>query len=335
MVTSSEVARIAGVSQSTVSRVLNGSPLVRPETRKRVLLALEQHTPNANARAMRLGRTDAVGVVAAGVTNPYVPEILEALSVAAIRRGLTLTLWNEHDEALGAAVAGVLGGVVDGLVLTSATTANVPALQRLLDHNTPLVLMNRGLSFLAADQVTSDNSQIGRLAAQYLLRHGRTNIGLVVGPDDTQPVIERREALLDELWRTGGIDVPRRAIIHGSLTFATGERAAEELRRQGIDTICCGNDLQAFGVMSALEALDVRVPEEIWVTGVDDLEMASWRPFGLTTIRQQISGMADAALELLQRRIEDPSAEPRTVMLPGELVVRSSTAHATGEGLGS
>ena len=335
MTAGSEIARIAGVSQSTVSRVLNGTANVKPETRARVLRALEEHTPNAIARAMRRGRTESIGVVVGGITNPYVPELLEALSTSATQRGLTLTLWNEHEESLPAAVAGVRGGVVDGLVLTSATTAHVPALQRLLDRGTPMVLMNRGVSFLDADQVTSDNAQIGRLAAQYLLRHGRRNIGLVIGPEDTQPVAERREAFLEELWSAGQIDVHRGAVVRGELAFSTGEQAAIKLLELKVDTVFCGNDIQAFGLISGLQALRTRVPDDVWVVGVDDLEMSAWSPFSLTTIRQQVASMADAAVDLLEARIADPTTPKQVRRLPGELVVRASTASADGSGLES
>jgi len=308
--------------------VINGSPKVSESTRARVLAALEEHTPNANARAMRLGRTGAVGVVVSGITNPYVPEMLEALSGAAPGSGVTLTLWNEQGSDLANAVAGVRGGTVDGLILTSATTSNVAALQRLIDRGTPMVLMNRGLSFLDVDQVTSDNEQIGRLVARYVIKQGRKRIGLVVGPSDIEAVVERREGLLDELWVNGGLDVPRAAIVQGELTFGTGEAAAKALLDAGVDTICCGNDVQAMGAIAGVQAAGARVPEDVWVVGIDDLEMSTWRPFDLTTVRQQIHRMAESALSLLLARLEDPSAPVQKIRVPGELVVRGSTGRS-------
>ena len=328
MVTTTELARLAGVSQSTVSRVLTGNPHVSPGTRERVLRALETHFPEADPKVLAVNRTGNVGVATSDITNPYFPELLESLEENARARGLNLVLWNERDPSLPATTAGVRSGIVDGVLFTNATGASSAAIQRIVDRGTPCVLVNRGLHHLGVDQVTSDNAQIGRLAADYLLDHGRHSIGMVVGPEDTEAVVERRESFLQQLWDRAGVDVRRGAIHRGPPTFETGFAAAGELLEQGVDSIFCINDLLALGALAGLNRLGVRVPEDVWLVGVDGLPMAAWAGFDLTTIRQPLEEITRRAFELLRERIDESGERPRVETFPGELIVRGSTASA-------
>ncbi|MBT2539056.1 LacI family DNA-binding transcriptional regulator [Arthrobacter sp. ISL-69] len=327
LVTSKDIAKLAGVSQSTVSRVLNGSTLVTPETRERVLSFMGSYSPNANARAMRTNRTQTIGVVVSEITNPFYPELLEAIYRACDARGLTVTLWNEHDPAAPAAVSGVRRGLVDGICFVSATS-DASAVHQLAEQGFPTVLINRGMAEVACDQVTSDNYGAGRLAAEYLVNNGVTRIGMVSGLDTALAVVERRHGFLDVLHEHG-INVRADWTVSGPLSFETGYSAANIIAsgHERPEAIFCGNDLLGFGVASSLQHMRVGIPSDMWVMGVDDLPMASWEAFNLTSIRQSVNDMATIGLEMLTERIDGLETEPRKIHLPTHLVIRNSTAH--------
>jgi LacI family transcriptional regulator len=276
---------------------------------------------------MRTNRTQTIGVVVSEITNPFYPELLEAIYRACRSKGLTVTLWNEPDPGAPAAIAGASRGLVDGVCFVSAT-ADASAVAELAQSGFPTVLINRGLAKPPCDQVTSDNYGAGRMAAEYLLGNGVTRIGMISGLDSALAVVERRQGFLDVLT-DNGIDIPAHWTYSGPLSFQTGYAAASTIAA-GVNcpqAIFCGNDLLGFGAASSLQHMKISVPEDIWLMGVDDLPMASWEAFDLTTIRQSVDEMATTGLEMLTERIDGYSAEPRMISLPTELVIRSSTAH--------
>jgi LacI family transcriptional regulator len=329
MTTSRDIARRAGVSQTTVSRVLNGSEKVSPATRERVLAALEGYRPNAQARAMRTQRTDSIGVVASQITNPYFPELLDSLYRTAETRGKRILLWNDPDPWARSAIDGARGGFVDGICYASAM-ADAPGVQSLVDLGIPLVLVNRGLEVPITDQVTSDSPEAGRMVARYFLDGGRRRPAIVMGDDGIHPVHQRRTTFLQSI-ADAGIEIPPRWRYTGPgpMTFDDGVAAATRLlsEEDRPDAVFCGNDLMAFGFLSACRRAGVRVPEDIWVVGTDDLPMAAWEAFDLTTVRQPIADMAELAVDFLLERIEGLDVPLRDRQLPVSLVVRGSTGN--------
>jgi LacI family transcriptional regulator len=167
--TSRDIARVAGVSQTTVSGVLSGSELVRPSTRERVLDVLREqgYSPNAIARAMVTGRTATIGVVVANVTNPFYPALLEAIADELERFARRMTLWTSGAASEPAAIEAIGAGLVDGVIFTDAI-ANSPALHKAIRQHAPIVLVNRSL----CDTVTTDNIGGGRAVARHLLALG-------------------------------------------------------------------------------------------------------------------------------------------------------------------
>jgi len=332
MVTSHDVAREAGVSQTTVSRVLNGSEKVHPETRARVMAAFSalSYAPNASAQAMRTRRAGSIGVVASDMTNPFFPELLDALSRETHRHGFKMILWNQDDDdASESVIEGVSRGLVDGVCVASAASG-VTDLSPLNRLSVPLVFVNRGMSGYAADQVTSDNAGAARMAAEYLYAAGRRRIAAVFGPKNINTGPEREEAFLAYL-QSKGLRVPPEWTYRGASAFRTGYDAVEHLLRapELPDTIFCNSDLIAFGAINALRSRGVRVPEEVWIMGIDGLPMSGWEVFDLTTVSQPIELMAREAIDLLIGRIQGSTAEPATLHLPTTLVVRGSTANTT------
>lgn len=330
MVNSRDVARLAGVSQTTVSRALSNSSNVKPETRDRVIRALAAtgYSVNAMARAMRTQRTGTIGIVVARITNPFYPELVRILSQHLDTLQLRMTLWDAEGPGETSAVTAIRQGLVDGIIFTTATRDST-ALGEALQRKAPVVLVNRTVQGLACDQVTSENHCAGYLVAEYLLRAGHRRIGLIAGPPEASTASEREAGFRDRLAQDG-IELDRELVRVGDFAYEHGYEsicAWFSPGRQPPSAVFCVNDLIAFGALDGAKAQGLRVPEDLWVVGHDDIEMSSWGAFDLTTVRQPIRDMVDTALHMLLARIDDPNKEPEFRRFSSELVVRGSTAH--------
>jgi LacI family transcriptional regulator len=330
MVTSHQVAKHAGVSQSSVSRVLNGNPKVDERIRKKVLQALEElnYVPNASAKSMRTARSGTIGIVAAEILNPYFPILLDAFTRAARDRGLGVLLWNEDDPDAPTALRSVAARAVDGVVFTAARS-NLHALQTLSAQGVPVILANRAPEHISADQVGSDHERTGYEAASYLLERGRTDIAAIFGPRDTFASPARERGFTARLVEAD-MRVPDERWLIGETSYDHGRASTKKVLSTGQlpSALYCSADIIAFGAMSALREAGVRIPEDIWVMGNDDLPMAAWSMFDLTTFRQPVDEIAAAGLDLLVARIGGATDAPQRMAIPTELVVRGSTAHS-------
>lgn len=336
MVTSHDVARAAGVSQATVSRALRGHPSVRPETRERVLRALEQvgYTPNAVAQAMRTRRTGTVGLVVANLTNPFYPEVVEALGAEIAGRERRMLLWNSGRGGERSAFEAIHQGLVDGLVFTTVTSDDAlgdTPLREALEQQVPLVLVTRGLPEVDCDQVTGDHWDGVSQAVDHLLGLGHERIAFIGGPEHASTARERREAF-DGVVAERGLSVPPELRCPGDFSHAAGGRAFAALSQlhRPPTAVVCVNDLTAFGVLDAARLAGMAVPAELSVVGYNDISLASWEAFDLTTVRQPLPEMAATALELLLDRIEEPGRSSVQRRFPNRLVVRGSTGPPSG-----
>lgn len=326
--TSRDVAALSGVSQSTVSRVLRGYPHVSDKARDRVLRALEVtgYVPNAAARTMRTRSAGTIGVVVGRVTNPFYPQLLDALSVEIDEVDRQMALWiSDHGGEYGALNA-IRQGSVDGVIYTTVTadSTSLPAALRL---RAPIVLLNRTLSTLPCDKVSSDNHKGGAGVAAYLLRHGHERLALVGAPMEISTGREREEGYRQALLEAGR-PLSDDMFVRGEFSHATGHAAVTELLKgpRPPTGIFCVNDVIAFGALDAARAHRVSVPDDLWIVGYDDIEMAGWESFSLTTVRQPVREMAQLGVQLLLDRIEGRAqGEFVHERLPSELVIRAST----------
>jgi LacI family transcriptional regulator len=325
--TSRDLARLAGVSQATVSRVLTNNPKVNADTRARVLQVLKDanYTPNALARAMKTGRTDTIGVFMTRVTSPFHAELLDEIGRVLSSMGLHMILWNiEHDRE---AVAEVLQQrLVDGFLLTSATydsTLHTMALA----SGTPTVLLHRGIDGLDCDQVVGDNWQGAYDAGRYLVEAGHTDIGLVTlthtGNTSRDRDLGFRAALSD-----AGVRIKPSNVVSVEVPHSAGHAAARKLlsKKRPPTAIYTVTDLLAFGILDGARAVGARVPDDVWVIGYDNTEMAAWEAFDLTTVDQPVHDIVETGIRLLRDRIADPDRPTQVVTHPCALVVRGSTA---------
>lgn len=328
-VTSHDIARLAQVSQATVSRVLREDPKVRPATRARVLkiLAETRYEPNAAARAFRAGRADSIGVVVARLSYQLYPAMLEAIGEQLARLGQRMIVWDSEHGGDAPASRALRQGIVDGVILTAATGESeflhdVPAAQF------PVVLVNRTVDAYGSDQVSSDNLDGGRRVAEYLVRCGRRRIALVGGIPRASTIRDRERGFREALDRLGVPLPPHYYYRSETFSHASGELAVTRLLELAAppDAIFCVNDVLAMGAMDGARGRGVRVPGDLWLVGYDDIEIASWGAYDLTTVRQPMQQMVAEAIDLLLARIADRDAPVRHRCLPNELVIRGSTA---------
>jgi LacI family transcriptional regulator len=327
--TSRDLARLAGVSQSTVSRVLTNNPRVNADTRARVLKVLEEqnYSPNALARAMKTGRTDAIGVFMSRVTSPFHADLLDLIGRRLAQDHLQMVLWNvEHNPAQTASQV-ISQGLVDGFVFTSATfDSQLHTLA--LKARTPTVLLHRGIDDLPCDQVVGDNWQGARDVGRYLVHAGHRRVGLV-GSTHRAATTRDREQGFRAAPSEAGVDLHDRDVATCGFSHGDGHAAGRMLldRKDRPTAIFAITDILGFGVLDAARSLGVGVPDDLWVAGFDNTGMASWESFDLTTVDQPVQSIVDSGIDLLRQRISDPSREPTITRLPCPLVVRGSTAH--------
>ncbi|HEU4974363.1 MAG TPA: LacI family DNA-binding transcriptional regulator [Baekduia sp.] len=336
-ITSRDIAKAAGVSQSTVSRALRGDTRVAEETRLRVVEAAERlrYTPNLLARSLITNRTKTIGVVVSDITNPFYPELLDVLHAEINLSGYRTVLFNERtDEGNTDTLLPQLAGrAVDGMVFASATLGSRSA-EIFSRAGLPVVLLNRRVDEAQVDLVISDNYNGGQLAGRFLADLGHRRIALIAGPANTSTSRDR-EAGFREALEARGAQLDERLRRAGDYSHQSGYQWCIDLMRLDPPptAIFCANDVVAFGALDAAKRLGVRVPEDLSILGFDDIEMASWEVFSVTTIRQPLARMAKLAVRMLIERLEGQAEpEPRAVVFPTQLVRRETTAPPAQEG---
>lgn len=336
MVTSRDVAELAGVSQATVSRVLSSSTKLSPATKARVQAAMETlgYVPHAGAQAMRTRRTNTIGVVVADLTNPFYPEVLDELSRELDAAGFRVVLWNAGGGSHHDALKAIREHAVDGVIFTTATEDSLE-LQAAIEKNSPILLINRVVEGLECDQVTSSNTAGGTAVADYLLAHGKTRVAFIGGAENASTSRERGRGFLGRMAEQGRA-VPEHFRFNGGFSHDISAQVTSRLlsRADRPQAIFCANDHMAFGALDALRFHRIQ-PKDCWVIGYDDVDMAAWDSFSLTTVRQPSREMARIGAGMLVSRIHSPRRAPRRVNFPCDLIVRGSTelAGLTGQQL--
>ena len=307
--TSWTVARAAGVSQSTVSRALRGDPRVREETRLRVDQAARRlgYVPNSLAASLASRSTRTVAVIVSDLTNPFFPSLLTPIYDELQIMGYRVVLFTERtDIPTGQeTLRRLLDRSIDGVLVTTATLGSRFAVE-LQQRGLPMVLLNRYIDGLDVDRVVSDNHGGAVIGGRHLLELGHRRIAVVRGPSNTSTSRDR-VAGLSEALAEGGVPLDPALVREGTFSHQSGYQHTRELLRlpDPPTAIVCGNDVVAFGALDAALSLGVRVPEDVSVLGYDDIPMAAWEVFQLTTLRQPMGDMARAAVHMLAERIEN------------------------------
>jgi LacI family transcriptional regulator len=307
VVTARDVALAAGVSQATVSRALRPGSRVTPETRSRVLEAADQlgYVPNSAAQGLASQRTRTIAVVVADLTNPFYPHLLHSLHDTLDLAGYRVVLFAERTD-MGAGrehLSQLLDRSLDGIVFTTATL-DFDA-HELARRGVPFVLMIRSVDDVPADVVVCDNVDGARQAAKVLLAAGHRRIAMISGPANTSTARDRMRGFRAAL-EEAGCPLSDELLLTGSYSHQSGHQRARELMAlpSPPTAVFCGNDVIAFGVLDAARRLGLRVPGDVSVVGFDDIPMAEWQAFDLTTIRQPFVEMAHTAANMVLERID-------------------------------
>jgi LacI family transcriptional regulator len=330
-----QVAERAGVSRSTVSRVINAHPSVRAATRTRVEAAIREcgYRPHAVARSLATNRTHILGMVIPEsvsklFTDPYFPLMLRGATEACNTRGyqLILSLFTAsvapsvmHDRL---ARSGYLDGVV--AANTSLDDALIP---RLLEDGIPFITVGRHPA-ADVDYVDVDNVGGARMATEHLIRLGHRRIGTITGPLSMTPAQDRLDGFRS-VMNAHRLPLREELIVEGDFTEMGGRAAMSRLLSEKPTAVFVASDSMAVGAIKAVRSAGLRVPEDISVIGFDDVPLAVAIEPELTTVRQPIERLGQLAVEILTSRIEEGDRGERTtqrIVLPTELIVRRSCA---------
>ncbi|MEL6608282.1 MAG: LacI family DNA-binding transcriptional regulator [Pseudomonadota bacterium] len=324
-VTSSDVARLAGVSQSAVSRVFSGAS-ASPETARKVREAAAElgYRPNVLARSLITGRSRIIGLVVAYLENPFYPDALERMSKALQAQGYhTLIFMASWSSDVNRVVQELLDYQVDGIIAASVAVSDT-LVDRCKSAGIPVVLFNRGQPGGGLTQVTSDNRAGAAAVARHLIAGGHERIAHVAGWDGSQTGRDRAEGFLAAMAQAGRSPV---AVVPGDYDREKAAAAAEHLVDvHRADAIFVGNDHMAFGVIDALRyRRGMRMGEDVSIVGYDDVPMACWSSYDLTTIRQHSGRMVDAAVGRMMAMIEGGDHTAQRIEIDGTLIQRGSS----------
>ena len=325
-VTATDVARLAGVSQSAVSRVFTPGASASPKTAAKVRAAAEQlgYRPDPLARAMITGRTRIIGLVVAYLENQFYPLALERLSRALQERGYHILVFMAENstEKVAEVVQELIDYRVDGIITASVSMSN-DLTARLLALGIPVVNFNRGQDDPRLIDITSDNIAGGRRATEFLIKGGHRRIAHIMGWQGSSTGRDRAEGFRQAMAAAGLTPV---AMVDGMYNRDTAAAVARDLCRSPDrpDAIFVGNDHMALAVMDELRHdLGLRIPDDISIIGYDDVPIAAWPSYALTTIRQPVNRMVAATVEAILGRIDGTNA-PEKIRIDGPLMVRRS-----------
>ncbi len=329
-VTSNEVARRAGVSQSTVSRVFSDRSLVSQETADQVLRVARQlgYKPNAIARSLINRRTDLIGILMAEITSPFYPYVLEKFSQRLHDLGKRVLLFTTgpHEDA-DSVLQHALEYQVDGLIIANITLTS-GIVKESLKYRTPVLLFNRYVKGARAMTVVCDNVAGGRLVADALLDSGHQRLAYIAGRPEASTNVDREAGFMERLAERGYVGMLRE---QGYYTYESGYEACRRLLKLSNppDGIFCANDITAMGALDAARDLGIKIPEQLSVIGFDDIPAAAWSAYSLTTVRQPVDQMIETSIALLLESIEQPNWKAAARVIPGELVRRGSARLTT------
>lgn len=328
MITSHDVARLAGVSQPTVSRALNDNPKVSEETKRRVRAAAAAlgYAPSAIGRALSTGRSTRVGLVVTDLDNQFYSYVIAPMHQELEKIGHELVLVTESSESASLADRLVTHGLCGVVLATTTVDSVLPA--RLQDRKIPFVYFNRTASGVEADSVTVDPTRGVDSLVDAVAEHGHTRVAAIFGPRNTSTG-EAREQVVRTAFERHGIALRGRDVRHGAFEFETGADGLRSLFETDDPptVVLCANDVVALGALNAAADLGLEVPADLSIVGFDDLPMSRWSIVRLSTVAYDLAEMSREAARLIVRRVEGGAEEPvRHVSFETRWVQRATLA---------
>ena len=325
--TSIDVAKLAGVSQASVSRAFDPASKMRSETREKILLASKQlkYTPDAIAKSMISNSTNIIAIIMQDVVNPFYSKILKEFSLHLRKYGKQLLyFYLDSPDNLHNMIYQALQYRVDGIIITSITLTS-EIIDTFVDYKVPVVLFNRYVDIPQIQAVCCDNMQAGRECADYFFSKGYRNFAFVGGSDEALTSHDRRNGFLSRLNERGIHDV---ITINTDFTYASGYQAFHELAKDGSKfplAVFCASDVICAGVMDCIRHNHgLRIPEDVALIGFDDIQLASYDSYQITSFTQPIEKMIEKTCELILNPGSVPQI-PNLTLFPCELNMRTSS----------
>lgn len=325
-----EVAKKVGVSEATVSRVLNGKPGVSESTKAAVLTALDVLGYERPTK-LRGERSRLVGLMMPELQNPIFPALAEVIGGGLAQNGFTPVLCIQTAGGISESdyVDLLLQQQVSGVIFAGGTytqaDANHDHYERLRELKLPTVLVSAPVDDLGFSTVSCDDAVSMELAFSHLVQLGHERIGILVGPSDHVPSM-RKLAAARRMADLHGIELGPDRVVHALYSLESGQAAATRLLAAGVTGIVCASDPMALGAIRAVRRAGLRVPEDVSVIGYDDSALMNCTEPPLTTIRQPIESMGRMIIELLVRQMSAEGDIDDELLFAPELVVRASTA---------
>ncbi len=329
-VTLKDVAEHAGVSRSAVSRTFTVGASVSDRMRRKVEEAANElgYTPNALASSLTTGRTRLIGLVSNNFHNPIFLEVFDLFTRGLQERGLRPLLVNLSDETDPAQSVRMLRQYsVDGVVVASSTLT--PGFSSAFkDAGLPVVhSFGRHTSTPEVHVVGIDNIECGRMAAKELLSHGYKRVAFMGGPANATSTQDRFEGFSSEIGKHKNVELSYSYA--DNYTFAAGRTEMARLLKAGpADAYFCGDDVLSIGALSAINDSGLRVPDDIGLIGLNDMEMAGWENISLTTIKQPIQQIVQSSIELIVAMLDNPTRFPEARLFPSAVVRRKTLPHS-------
>lgn len=333
MATMKNIAKLAGVSTSTVSHVINKTRFVSEEISERVNNAakeLNYYAPSALARSLKVNRTKTIGMLVTTSTNPFFGEVVKGVERSCYQKGYSLILCNTEgdNERMRQSINTLLQKRVDGLILmcSSLEGERIDVFERYPDI--PVVVMDWGPMLFTSDKIQDNSLRGGYLAAKYLIDCGHTEIGCITGPLIKHQAQMRYEGY-KRAMNEAGLEFNANWIIESDFECEGGYQAFKKMAQRGAlpSSIFVSNDMMAMGVINAANELDIKVPDDLSIIGYDDIHIAKFMSPSLTTIHQPKYRLGQTAVETLVRILDDKSNDAQVVQLEPTLVVRNSVTN--------
>lgn len=319
-----DVARKAGVSISTVSRVLTSSAPVSEELKKKVEEAVQElgYSPSMLARSLRHGRTKTIGFILPDISNPFFVQIVRGAEDYLWEHGYTLIFGSsdQNRKKEDTILNTLLSKHIDGLLFTGTGESN-PKLLRSIQHGLNVVFLDRLIKDVNVSYVVVDNFKGITMLVDYLVDTGHRNFIFINGDKNTFSAKQRHDAFISKM-REYGLQHEHH---YASFSYDAGYEFGKNITKSLPDAILCGNDLIAFGLLDALEEKKVRIPDDVSVTGYDDIPFSKYYKPALTTVHQPTYEMGKTAAEILLKLINGEMTTIEGIVLEPELVVREST----------
>jgi LacI family transcriptional regulator len=333
-----DIAKLAGVSRSTVSRVANEQPNVRDDVRKRVLDVIQTtgYHPNAAARTLASQHSWTIGLilpqsVSFFFTDPFYPHLTKGIAHACNQFNYTLALFlvatKDDEEKIFPRVS--RKGLLDGVLVQSGHHGDQWIIGHLIDAKMPLMVIGRPFRSDNVSYIDIDNINASHNAVSHLIRSGRKRIGTITGPANSTVGIDRKAGYIKALTERN-VGVNDTLIIEGDFTEMGGYHAMKQLFSAKPDAIFAASDIMAIGAMRAAREAGLRIPDDIAFIGFDDLPIATLSDIKLTTVRQPVSQFGSKAVDILMDMIENGINPPRHIILETELIIRESCGTAPG-----